>query len=154
MTTLCPDGTRDGFMTDNLTPKQRSYHMSRVRSKNTAPELKIRRLAHRRGLRYRIHADWLPGKPDLVFIRAKVAVFIDGDFWHGWRFSPSRDKLSDYWREKIAGNRRRDAENFRRLRSQGWLVIRIWEHEVKKDAQGCVDRVEAAIRTRCREEGN
>jgi len=139
-------------MTDNLTPEQRSYHMSRVRSKNTAPEMKIRRLAHERGLRYRIHADWLPGKPDLTFIRAKVVVFIDGDFWHGWQFPRWRDKLADYWREKIERNRRRDAENFRKLRSQGWLAIRIWEHEIKRDARACVDRVEAAVRKRCVDE--
>ena len=136
-------------MTDNLTPEQRSYHMSRVRWKNTAPELRIRRLAHERGLRYRIHVHRLSGKPDLAFMSAKVAVFIDGDFWHGWRFPRWREKIGDYWREKIEGNRRRDAENFRKLRSRGWLVMRIWEHEIKRDAQRCVDRVEATVRRRC-----
>jgi DNA mismatch endonuclease, patch repair protein len=127
---------------------KRSYHMSCVRSKNTTPELKIRRLVHGRGLRYRIHVDRLSGRPDLAFIRAKVAVFIDGDFWHGWRFPRWREKMGDYWRAKIDRNRRRDTENFRKLRSQGWLVIRIWEHEIKRDARGCVDRVEAAVRKR------
>src|SRR5208337_4277710 len=121
-------------MTDNLSPEQRSYHLSCVRSKHRGPELKIRRLAHERGLRYRIHADRLPGKPDMAFIRAKVAVFIDGDFWHGWRFPRWREKIGDYWREKIDRNRRRDAEHCRKLRSQGWLVIRIWEHEIERDA--------------------
>jgi DNA mismatch endonuclease, patch repair protein len=133
---------------DNLTREQRSYHMSRVRSKNTAPELQIRALAHRRGLRYRIHVARLPGKPDLAFIRAKVAVFIDGDFWHGWRFPAWRDKLGDYWKEKITRNRRRDARSFRTLRRAGWLVLRIWEHQVKSDTASCVDRIEAAVRTR------
>ncbi len=90
-------------MTDNLTREQRSYHMSCVRSKNTAPELRIRRLAHRMGLRYRIHVDQLPGKPDLAFISAKVAVFIDGDFWHGWRFPRWRKTSATIGARRLTG---------------------------------------------------
>ena len=73
-------------MVDNLTPEQRSFTMSRIRSRDTKPELTIRRLVHARGLRFRTHKNGLPGRPDLVFVRAKVAVFVDGDFWHGWQF--------------------------------------------------------------------
>lgn len=135
-------------MVDNLTPEQRSYMMSRNRSTDTAPELMIRRLAHARGLRYRKHASWLPGRPDLAFTRVKVAVFVDGDFWHGWRFPQWREKLGPYWREKIERNRRRDVKNFRKLREEGWLVIRIWEHEVKRNADGCVDRIDRALMAR------
>lgn len=135
-------------MADNLTREQRSYMMSRVRSTDTTPELLVRRLVHARGLRYRKHCSWLPGRPDLAFIAAKVAVFVDGDYWHGWRFVRWKHKLSPYWKEKIARNRKRDRANFRRLRKRGWLVIRLWEHDVKRDVRSCVGRIEAAVRAR------
>ena len=132
-------------MADNLTPAQRSYMMSRVRSKNTKPELDIRRRLFARGLRFRIHDRRLAGCPDVVFARARVVVFVDGDFWHGWRFPSWSHKLAPYWREKIARNRHRDACNFRKLRRSGWRVIRIWEHEVEQSAEKCVERILAAV---------
>jgi DNA mismatch endonuclease, patch repair protein len=132
---------------DNLTPKQRSYTMSRIRSKNTKPELLVRKLAHARGLRFRIHQRSLPGCPDLTFATAKVVVFIDGDFWHGWRFPQWSGTLSSYWENKIARNRKRDQVNFRRLRRLGWTVIRIWEHEIKADLAKSVDRIEQSVRS-------
>ncbi|MGE3335740.1 MAG: very short patch repair endonuclease [Rhodospirillaceae bacterium] len=135
---------------DNLTPAQRSYMMSRVRSKDTQPELIVRKLAHARGLRFRKHCKYLHGCPDLVFARARLVVFVDGDYWHGWRFSTWSSKLTTYWKDKIENNRRRDQRNFRRLRRQGWVVLRIWEHEVKRDASGCVDRIQAALRLQAR----
>ena len=133
---------------DNLTPEQRSRTMTLIRSKDTQPELTIRRLLHARGLRFRKHVRGLPGQPDVVFVSARVIVFVDGDYWHGWRFPLWRDKLSPYWKEKIENNRRRDVRNFRHLRRRGWLVIRLWEHQVECDAAGCVDRVEALVRDR------
>jgi DNA mismatch endonuclease, patch repair protein len=133
---------------DNLTPAQRSRTMSLIRSKDTRPELTIRRLLHARGLRFRKHARWLPGQPDLVFVSARVVVFIDGDYWHGWRFPQWRDKLAPYWKQKIEGNRRRDERNFRCLRRQGWVVLRLWEHQVECDSEQCIDRVEATVRAR------
>lgn len=132
-------------MADNLTPEQRSFTMSRIRSKDTGPELTIRRLVHARGLRFRKHQVGLPGRPDLVFSSARVVVFIDGDFWHGWQFPRWKHKLAPYWKKKIEGNRRRDKKNFQRLRKDGWLVIRIWEHQVKNNPHDCVDRIEAAV---------
>lgn len=135
-------------MADNLTIEQRSYTMSRIRSKDTTPELAVRRLAHARGLRFRKHERGLPGQPDLVFVSARVAVFIDGDFWHGWRFSTWRGNLAPYWESKIARNRERDRVNFRRLRRDGWRVIRIWEHQVKRDIDSCVDRIVEAVKRR------
>ena len=131
---------------DNLTPEQRSRTMSLIRSKDTRPELMIRRLLHARGLRFRKHCTALPGCPDLVFARASVVVFVDGDYWHGWRFPLWSAKLPPYWKKKIDGNRRRDYRNFRRLRRQGWKVVRVWEHEVERDAARCVDRIEAVVR--------
>ena len=138
---------------DNLTPEQRSRTMSLIRSKDTGPELTIRRLLHARGLRYRKHARWLPGQPDVVFVNARVTVFIDGDYWHGWRFPLWSGKLAKYWKQKIDGNRRRDKRNFRLLRRQGWLVIRIWEHQVDCNAARCSDRIEAAVRARMTKPG-
>jgi DNA mismatch endonuclease, patch repair protein len=132
-------------MTDNLTREQRSYMMSRVRSKDTRPELLVRKLAHARGLRFRKHCTHLPGSPDLVFARARVVVFVDGDYWHGWRFSSWKEKLAPYWKQKITNNRRRDQRNFGRLRRDGWLVLRVWEHEIERNPEQCIDRIAAAV---------
>lgn len=105
----------------------------------------VRSGLHCRGLRFRKHVRTLPGNPDVVFSRARVAVFVDGDFWHGYRFPRWQDKLTVFWRNKIGHNRRRDRANFRRLRRQGWTVIRLWGHEVLRDVAQCVTRVEAAV---------
>ena len=137
---------------DNLTRAQRSYMMSRVRSKDTTPELLVRKRAHSRGLRFRKHCRELYGCPDLVFANARVAVFVDGDYWHGWRFSTWSAKLAPYWKQKIEGNRRRDRRNFSRLRRDGWTVIRIWEHDVQRDLNGCINRIETAVLNRLRAE--
>ena len=133
-------------MTDNMTVGQRSRTMSRIRARDTAPELAIRRLLHARGLRYRTHVVDLPGRPDLVFRRTKVVVFVDGDFWHGWRFDQWKDDLALYWREKIERNMRRDVSNLGVLTHQGWTVVRLWEHEIHTSPEGCADRVEQAVR--------
>jgi len=132
-------------MADNLTPKQRSYMMSRVRSKDTRPELTVRKLVHARGLRFRKHCADMPGCPDIVFVRQRVVVFVDGDYWHGWRFPTCSENLAPYWKTKIEGNRLRDRRNFVRLRRAGWTVIRLWEHEIERDPMYCVDRIEAAV---------
>jgi DNA mismatch endonuclease (patch repair protein) len=133
-------------MVDKLTPAQRSWNMSRIRGMNTSPERMVRRCAYRRGLRYFVHVMSLPGRPDMVFAAARVAVFIDGDFWHGWRFPSWCARLSPYWHEKIARNRRRDRKNFQRLRRAGWSVVRIWEHDVVRDAEACVDRILTVVK--------
>ncbi|MDE2934180.1 MAG: very short patch repair endonuclease [Chloroflexota bacterium] len=128
------------------TPEQHSRRMARVPSEDTSIEIAVRRALHARGLRFRKNVRSLPGTPDLVFPRARVAVFVDGDFWHGWRLPAWRDSLSPYWVEKIERNRRRDRRNFARLRRQGWVVIRVWEHDILNDLQRVTDRVEEAVR--------
>ena len=135
-------------MPDRLTPDQRSRVMARVRNKDTGIEIAVRRALHAVGLRFRKHARWLPGTPDIVFPRQKVTVFVDGDFWHGWQFPKWRHKLTPRWAQKIDGNRRRDRRNFARLRRQGWLVLRVWEHDVLSDLEGVADRIEKAVRRR------
>src|SRR6266403_6024457 len=119
-------------MADNLTANQRSYCMSRVRNRDTDIERRIRSELQRRGLRFRKHRSLLPGRPDVVLPRFKLAVFIDGDFWHGYRFPQWSARVSGFWRRKIQLNRDRDQKNFRKLRTMGWRVIRIWQHEVEK----------------------
>lgn len=131
---------------DNLTPEQRSYAMSQVRSVDTKPERAVRSELHRRGLRFRKHVRALPGAPDVVFPRQRVAVFVEDDFWHGFRLPEWEQGLKPYWREKIRRNRRRDRRNFARLRKMGWTVIRIWEHDVRNDLAEVADRIEQAVR--------
>lgn len=132
-------------MPDNLTPEQRSFCMSRVKGKDTGLEMRVRSALHRRGLRFRKHVKDLPGKPDIVFSKARVVVFVDGDFWHGYRFPSWEDKVSDFWKKKINRNRERDAANHRKLRQMEWTVIRLWQHDVQKDFEACIDRVVSAV---------
>jgi len=133
-------------MPDNLTPEQRSFCMSRIKGKDTGLEMRVRSALHRRGLRFRKHVKDLPGKPDVVFRKVRVAVFVDGDFWHGYRFPTWEDKVSDFWKKKINRNRERDAANHRKLRQMEWTVIRLWQHEVEEDFDACIDRILAAVR--------
>ena len=132
-------------MPDNLTPEQRSHCMSRIKGKDTGLERKVRSELHKRGFRFRKHVKELPGKPDIVFPKAKVAVFIDGDFWHGYRFPSWKHKVSEFWREKISKTRERDRRNFRKLRTMGWHVIRLWQHEIEKDFESCIQRITQTI---------
>ncbi len=129
-----------------MSPETRSAVMSRIRSKDTGPERAVAEALRARGWEFEPHARDLLGRPDIVFRQDMVAVFIDGDFWHGWRFPNWRDKLSEKWEAKIEATRRRDARNFRKLRRDGWHVIRIWEHQVNNDVGRCVQRLEEALR--------
>ena len=130
---------------DNLTPQQRTLCMSRVRNRDTDIERLLRSALHRLGLRFRTHVGALPGTPDIVFPRARVAVFVDGDFWHGYRLPAWWGEVSPFWQAKIQKNRDRDQRNFRKLRRMGWRVIRIWQHQVEADLDGCVARITSAV---------
>lgn len=119
-------------MTDKLTPSQRSKNMGRIRSKNTSPEMKVRRMAHRLGYRFRLHRKDLPGKPDLLFPRKKKVIFVHGCFWH--QHSDIRCKISrlpksrpEYWIPKLKKTVERDARHRADLANQGWEVFLIWE---------------------------
>jgi len=121
-------------MTDTRTKEKRSEIMSKVRSKNTTPELVVRRLIFGMGYRYRLHDKRLPGKPDLVFSRRRKAVFVNGCFWHGHencRYGKLPKSRLDFWKPKIDRNRQRDVENLRRLEDEGWSVLTVWQCEVK-----------------------
>lgn len=131
-------GTHQG---DFMTPEKRRALMSRIRGMNTGPERMVIRELRRRRIYFSMHAKDLPGRPDIVFRRIKLAIFIDGDFWHGWRFPLWQHKLSPRWREKIAATRRRDQRNFRKLRRLGWKVLRIWEHQIESAFDACISRI-------------
>jgi DNA mismatch endonuclease, patch repair protein len=126
---------------DIMSPEKRSALMSRIRGRGTTPELVIARLLRQAQVAYEEHVRDLPGRPDFVLRSSKVAIFVDGDFWHGWRFPAWHLKLSEKWEQKIARNRARDLRNFRALRRRGWMVIRIWEHQLERDPDRCVERV-------------
>ena len=121
--------------------------MSRVKGKDTDLERTVRAELFRRGYRFRKHAADLPGKPDIVFPGARVAVFIDGDFWHGYRFPRWQDRVPEFWQAKIGKNRARDQKNFRKLRTMGWRVVRLWQHQIEKDVNGCLLHVISALKS-------
>lgn len=127
-----------------MSRETRSQVMARIKGKNTGPELIVIDALAGQRLSFDLHVADLPGRPDVVFRDARTAIFIDGDFWHGWRFPLWKHKLSKKWQDKIAATRRRDQRNFRQLRRRGWLVVRIWEHEVESAPRKCVAEIVAA----------
>ena len=137
-------------MVDRLTPAERSWLMSRIRSKETSPEMLFRKALWTAGLRYRLKTK-LPGKPDLVFPSAKVAVFVDGCFWHG---CPQHGKVpksnQGFWVKKFTKNIARDLADNAALSAQGWLALRFWEHDIQKDLVGCAFKVLQTVRDRQR----
>jgi DNA mismatch endonuclease, patch repair protein len=121
---------RNVTLSDVLTPEQRSYNMSRIRGVHTQPELRVRTLLHSLGFRYRLHAKSLPGKPDLVFARARAVLFVHGCFWHMHRCKygkPAPATNVTFWAEKRRSNVERDKRNRAALRAAGWRVFEIWE---------------------------
>lgn len=128
---------------DTLTPAQRSERMSRVRSKDTKPEMTVRRLVHRMGFRYRLHDRALPGNPDLVFPSRCKIIFVHGCFWHRHGTCENtrwpKSKL-DFWRPKLEQNHQRDKIIRRQLRKQGWQVFVVWECQLK-DVDALAERI-------------
>ncbi|MGK3649800.1 very short patch repair endonuclease [Pseudarthrobacter enclensis] len=125
-------------MADKLTAEQRSWNMSRIRGKNTNPELLVRRLLHAKGYRYRLHgaagAGKLPGNPDLVFAGKRKVIFVNGCFWHfhDCRVGQHAPKNNaDFWEAKRTRTRERDAGQRRQLEAAGWDVLTVWECELK-----------------------
>ncbi|MBD3617862.1 MAG: very short patch repair endonuclease [Chromatiales bacterium] len=128
-------------MADVLTKEQRRHCMSAIRGKNTKPEKRLRKALWHMGFRYRI-TNKLPGRPDIVFPSEHLAVFVDGCFWHGCPKHFQQPKTNEtFWREKIQENRERDKKNNFALEKNGWLVLRFWEHEIRKDTDACAKKV-------------
>lgn len=131
---------------DVLTREQRHHTMSRIRAADTKAEVLLRKALWKRGLRYRKNYAALPGKPDIALTRQKIAIFVDGDFWHarGHQDTPGEQVASnrEYWQRKLARNVERDKEVNDALTDEGWLVLRFWETDIKKDLEGCVKMIE------------
>lgn len=128
-------------MTDVLTEGQRSYCMSRIRGRDTKPEVTLRKALWGMGFRYRLKSK-LPGKPDLVFPRYRTVVFIDGCFWHKCPVHFQMPKKNrQFWEDKISANVERDERVVKELTDQGWKVVRIWEHQVKDNLLLAVESV-------------
>jgi len=144
---------------DDLTPSQRSKNMRRIKSKNTKPEILLRKALWKKGYRYRVNYKKLPGKPDIVLTKYKMCVFIDSEFFHGKDFesgyhSSKFDSLKEqleagdhaaYWLPKIQKNMERDRMVEAELKGMGWTVLRFWSKEVLKDSDQCIHEIEDAI---------
>ena len=124
------------------TTKQRSKTMSKIRAKNSIPEMLLRKALWAKNIRFRIHRKDLPGKPDLVINKYRLVVFVDGDFWHGYNWSHQKPKSNlGFWIPKIERNMQRDQFANQSLQQMGYTVMRFWEHEVKENLAACVNQV-------------
>ena len=135
---------------DDLTKDQRRKNMQHIRSNDTSIEVKLRKALWHKGYRYRNNDSRLPGKPDIVLTKYKIAIFCDGEFFHGkdWEILKPRLEKSDnsqYWISKISRNRERDEDVNKQLLFQGWTVIRFWGKEIQNNTNQCVKVVEEAI---------
>lgn len=120
--------------------------MSRIRGFDSRIEVLVRKELDALGIVYEANVMTLPGRPDLVFAQSKLVVFVDGDFWHGYRYPLWKDRLSPYWQAKIERNRRRDPLNHAKLRRRGWQVLRLWAHQLDQDLPAVVWRILKALR--------
>ncbi len=122
-------------MTDTVSKEIRSWIMSKVRGKNTSPEIIVRQILHRTGFRFRLHAKDLPGRPDIVNRRRHIAVFVHGCFWHahrGCRFATVPKTRTAFWKQKLETNAKRDLVAQRELRRGGWRILVVWQCELRK----------------------
>ena len=132
-------------MTDVLSKAQRSYCMSRIRGKDTQPELLLRKSLWANGFRYRLKSK-LPGKPDIVFPIKRIAIFVDGCFWHGCPVHSQRPATNTrIWEEKLNNNIQRDEKVNRELAELGWVVLRFWEHEIKQELPAVTEKIAATL---------
>lgn len=130
--------------------EERSLLMSKIRGKDTSIELELRKELFRRGIRYRKNSS-LYGHPDISIKKYKIAIFCDGDFWHGYNWEEREKDIKsnrDYWIKKIEHNMEKDIEVNHVLAHLGYTVIRVWEHEIKKDLMGTADMIEEIIKKR------
>lgn len=126
---------------DDLTPEQRRKNMQAIRSKDTTIELALRKALWHEGIRYRKNYKGLPGKPDIVITKYKIAVFCDSDYWHGYDWENRHQRIKsnrDYWIPKIERNMERDREVTARLEAGGWTVLRFWGWQIRKHLEECV----------------
>lgn len=130
------------------TTPERSILMSKIRSTETKPETLLRKELWRLGFRYRINVKKLPGSPDIVIGKHKLAIFVDGEFWHGFNWEIKKEKIKtnrDFWIPKIERNMQRDERNNTDLEQMGFTVLRFWEHQIKKDLYFCITTIKQVM---------
>ena len=136
---------------DKHTPEQRRKNMQAVKNKDSTIELLLRKELWSRGIRYRKNVNRILGKPDIVFISKKVAVFCDSEFWHGYNWEERKKDFKshqEFWIPKIERNIERDKEVTEKLNSDGWIVLRFWGNEIKKNTLQCADIIEKAVKSK------
>ncbi len=136
-------------MADILTKAKRSWNMSRIKGKDTKPELLLRRLLHRRGFRFCLHDKKLPGRPDIVLPRYRTVIFVNGCFWHrhsGCRYAYTPKSRQEFWSSKFEATVKRDKEKKEKLKKEEWNVIVVWECELKKNADKMADKISSMIK--------
>ena len=134
---------------DRHTPEQRRKNMQAVKNKDSKIEVILRKELWNRGLRYRKNSSKVFGKPDIVFIGKKVAVFCDSEFWHGYDWEHKKEEIKsrrDFWIPKIERNMQRDIEVTEKLTADGWTVLRFWGNDIKKNPGKCADVIEKAVK--------
>ena len=130
------------------TKEQISFNMQQVKNKDSKIEVLLRKELWSRGIRYRKNVNRIYGKPDIVFVGKKIAVFCDSEFWHGYNWEERKKDFKshqEFWIPKIERNMERDAEVTAKLKSEGWTVIRFWGNEIKKSTARCADIIEKAV---------
>lgn len=131
------------------TAEQISYNMKQIKNKNSKIEITLRKELWKRGLRYRKNVTSIIGKPDIVFIKKKIAVFCDSEFWHGYDWEHRKNDFKshqEFWIPKIERNIERDKEVTEALKLEGWTVLRFWGNEIKKETEKCADIIEKAVK--------
>lgn len=134
---------------DKLTPEQRHKNMQAVKSKDSNIEVLLRKELWNRGLRYRKNVKTVYGHPDIVFVRKKIAIFCDSEFWHGYDWDNRKNDIKsnrEFWIPKIERNIQRDKEVTAMLEATGWTVLRFWGKDISKHCKDCADKIEVAIR--------
>ena len=137
------------MMADTISAERRSRNMSRIRSRDTKPELVLRSALHKAGFRFRLHAAKLPGRPDIVLPKYHAAVFVHACFWHrhpGCRNTTTPSTRREFWQDKFDANVERDARNSAALKAAGWNVFTVWECELKADPEQVVRRLSVALK--------
>ena len=133
---------------DRITPEQRHKNMKAVKNKDSKIELALRKALWDNGYRYRKNCSKVFGKPDIVFIGKKIAIFCDSEFWHGYKWAENKNKIhshKDFWIKKIERNIQRDEEVNKLLEKNGWRVLRFWGKDILKDTKSCFEKIKATL---------
>ena len=123
---------------------ERSNLMRKIKSDKTTPEILLQRALRKEKIKFKKHCSMLAGKPDVVLVDKKIAIFVDGEFWHGYRWEEKKKKIKNnraYWIPKIERNIARDRQNNKKLKKLGWQVIRFWQHQIIEDVQKCIQKI-------------